>query len=218
MTNLIKVFLLFLALPAGYSVASQKPNIVFILADDLGWSDLPAYGNSFHETPHLDRFTEQSMRFSNAYAACPVCSPTRASIQSGQYPARVGVIDFIPGHWRPYEEVVVPKNRTQYLPGNIVTIAEALKTAGYRTGYFGKWHLGYEEDHLPSAQGYDESYVYSGGGHAAPRFIPELHAEPGRRLSKVLTDLSLDFMEKHQAEPFFLFLAHYDVHVHHLKK
>ncbi|MCA1759921.1 MAG: sulfatase-like hydrolase/transferase, partial [Bacteroidales bacterium] len=76
-----------------------RPNIVFILADDLGWADLPAYGNTFNEAPHIDKLASEGIRFTNAYAACPVCSPTRASIQSGQYPARVGVIDFITGHW-----------------------------------------------------------------------------------------------------------------------
>ncbi|MCF6333889.1 MAG: sulfatase-like hydrolase/transferase, partial [Draconibacterium sp.] len=119
---------------------SSKPNIVFILADDLGWADLPSYGNTFNEAPNIDELANSGIRFTNAYAACPVCSPTRASIQSGQYPARVGVTDFITGHWRPFEEVIVPKNRTQYLPGEIETLAESLKKAGYKTGYFGKWH------------------------------------------------------------------------------
>lgn len=128
------------ALPAAE--AKQEPNIVFILADDLGWADLPAYGNRFNEAPNLSRLAAEGMRFTDAYAAAPVCSPTRASIQSGQYPTRVGVIDFMPGHWRPYERVTVPKNRTQYLPAEIVTVAEALKSVGYATAMFGKWHLG----------------------------------------------------------------------------
>jgi uncharacterized sulfatase len=81
----------------------SRPNIVFILADDLGWADLPTYGNTFNEAPHIDKLAAEGVRFTNAYAACPVCSPTRASIQSGQYPARVGITDFITGHWRPYE-------------------------------------------------------------------------------------------------------------------
>ena len=153
--------------------AAPPPNLVFILADDLGWADLPAYGNRFNEAPHLDALAGQGMRFVNAYAAqCPVCSPTRASIQSGQAPARVGIIDFIPGHWRPFEQVVVPRNRTQYLPGDVVTLAEALKGAGYQSGYFGKWHLGDHADQLPSAQGYDVSYVYRGGGYYSPVFTP----------------------------------------------
>lgn len=90
---------------------SEKPNIIFILADDLGWADLPVYGNTFNEAPNLDKMALEGITFINAYAACPVCSPTRASIMSGQYPARLGVIDFIPGHWRPDEKVIVPQNR-----------------------------------------------------------------------------------------------------------
>jgi len=194
-------------------MAAEPPNIVFILADDLGWADLPCYGNTFNEAPNLDRLSSQGVRFTNVYAACPVCSPTRASIQSGQYPARVGVIDFITGHWRPYEEVTVPRNRTQYLPDKIVTLAESLKKAGYATGYFGKWHLGNQRKHLPSNQGYDTSHVYAGGGFYTPKFIPAVKPAPRGRLSEVLTDLSCDFIEENQSKPFFLFLAHYDVHV-----
>ena len=99
---------------------------------------------------------EEGIRFTDAYAACPVCSPTRASIMSGQYPARVGIIDFITGHWRPYEEVIVPINRSQHLPLEVYTMGEAMKDAGYKTGYFGKWHLGGGE-FLPDNQGFDES-------------------------------------------------------------
>lgn len=192
---------------------AAKPNLVFILADDLGWADLPCYGNLFNEAPNLDDLAKAGMRFTNAYAACPVCSPTRASIQSGQYPARVGVIDFIPGHWRPFEEVTVPKNKTQYLPGQIETLAESLKKAGYSTGYFGKWHLGYSEKTLPTAQGYDQSHVYTGGGFYKPNFIPEPEKKYSGRLSEVLTQMSIDFLNENKENPFFLFLAHYDVHV-----
>ncbi|QHI69792.1 sulfatase [Tichowtungia aerotolerans] len=195
------------------SAAEKPPNIVFILADDMGWADLPCYGNRFNEAPNLSWLAEEGMRFTDAYAACPVCSPTRASILSGQYPARIGVIDFIPGHWRPYEKVTVPKNRTQHLPGEIITMQESMQKAGYRTGYFGKWHLGYAEDQLPSAQGADESYVFCNYDYYAPEFIPELRPALKGRLSEVLTDLSVDFIEKNQEQPFFLFLAHYDVHV-----
>jgi arylsulfatase A len=205
--------LLLLAIVPGLSLAAERPNIVFILADDLGWADLPCYGNSFNEAPNLDRLASQGMRFNNAYAACPVCSPTRASIQSGQYPARVGVIDFITGHWRPYEEVTVPKNRTQYLPEKITTLAESLKKAGYVTGYFGKWHLGNRKEWLPSNQGYDRSHVYAGGGFHSPRFIPPVKPSPKGRLSEVLTDFSVKFIEDNKSKPFFLFLSHYDVHV-----
>ncbi len=196
------------------SLTGSKPNIVFILADDLGWADLPVYGNRFNEAPRLTQMAEEGIRFTDAYAACPVCSPTRASIMSGQYPARVGIIDFISGHWRPYEEVIVPKNRQQYLPLEIYTMAEALKDAGYRTGYYGKWHLG-SEKYYPQFQGFDEVSVYQGGGifNYASRLSNPMDEVPGRVLSAGLTDLSLDFIEKNHADPFFLFLAHFDVHV-----
>ncbi len=96
--------------------ANRAPNIVFILIDDLGWGDVGCYGHEFHETPNIDRLASQGMRFTDAYAACPVCSPTRASILSGQYPARVGITDFITGHWRPYAPLRVPINRTHIGP------------------------------------------------------------------------------------------------------
>ena len=190
---------------------NNKPNIVFILADDLGWADLPVYGNQFNEAPNIDRLASEGIRFTNAYAACPVSSPTRASIQSGQYPARVGVIDFIPGHWRPFEEVIVPKNRTQYLPEEIVTIGEALKNAGYATGYFGKWHLGDDREHHPLNQGYDEANV--GQGYYNVRFNPPREMNSPKRLSELLADFGESFIEDNKDNPFFLFIAHYDVHV-----
>jgi arylsulfatase A len=195
-------------------LSGSRPNIVFILADDLGWSDLPVYGNRFNEAPSLTRMAGEGVRFTNAYAACPVCSPTRASIMSGQYPARVGITDFITGHWRPYEEVIVPKNRTQYLPLEIYTMGEVMKDAGYATGYFGKWHLG-GTSFYPEHQGFDEVNVYQGGGYFefADRMSHPVQVDQGTSLSQALTDFSVQFIEDHRQEPFFLFLAHYDVHV-----
>lgn len=189
----------------------DRPNIVLILADDLGWADLPIYGNTFHDAPHIEKLASEGMRFTNAYAACPVCSPTRASIQSGQYPARVGVIDFIPGHWRPFEKVIVPQNRTQYLPQEIITIGEAMKDAGYSTGYFGKWHLGNKPEHHPLNQGYDEANT--GYGHYNVKLIPEREESSSKRLTERLTDFSEEFIEKNKSQPFFLFLSYYDVHI-----
>ena len=199
---------------AKVSLKGTRPNIIFILADDLGWADLPVYGNRFNEAPRLTQLAEEGIRFTDAYAACPVCSPTRASIMSGQYPARVGVIDFISGHWRPYEEVIVPLNRQQYLPLEIYTMAEAMKDAGYRTAYYGKWHLGWNQ-YFPQHQGFDEVNLYQGGGmfNYASRMSQPMEEVPGRVLSAGLTDLSIDFIEKNHENPFFLFLAHYDVHV-----
>ncbi len=195
-------------------LSGSRPNIIFILADDLGWADLPVYGNPFNEAPNITQMAEQGIRFTDAYAACPVCSPTRASIMSGQYPARVGIIDFITGHWRPYEEVTVPINRSQHLPLEVYTLGEAMQDAGYHTGYFGKWHLGGGE-FLPQYQGFDCSNVYQGGGFFdyAGRMSTPMELEPGKVLSEMLTDLSIDFIEEQAENPFFLFLAHFDVHV-----
>ena len=197
------------------SLSGTRPNIVFILADDMGWADLPDYGNLFNEAPNLSKMAAEGIRFTDAYAACPVCSPTRASIMSGQYPARVGITDFITGHWRPYEEVTVPINRTQYLPEEIITMGEIMHEAGYATGYFGKWHLGFEERHQPGNQGFGTVNVYKGGGFFsyASRMSSPMEVEPDTPLSEALTDLSIDFIRDHQEDPFFLFLAHYDVHV-----
>ncbi|MCH9021427.1 MAG: sulfatase, partial [Planctomycetes bacterium] len=190
---------------------SQKPNIVFILVDDLGWSDLGCYGNRFHETPHIDRLAQEGMRFTDAYAACPVCSPTRASILSGQYPARLGLTDFISGHWRPWEKLRVPINRQQYLPLESVTIAEALNPAGYISGMFGKWHLG-GQNHYPDQQGFDSMLLYH-GKHFRFRTTPPMKVDKNEYLADVLTDRSERFLEKNKDRPFFLYLSHYAVHI-----
>ncbi len=218
-TSFFALFFLFSCESAEKTVIQESPpNIVFILADDLGWADLPSYGNTFNEAPNLDQLSREGMRFTNAYAACPVCSPTRASIQAGQYPTRVGIIDFITGHWRPYEELIVPTNRTQYLPDSVITIGEALKSAGYATGYFGKWHLGYGEKYSPGNQGYDDWRVHRRGVFYNLKSREAIYPmdeslDDTTRLSEVLTNYSVDFIEKNKDQPFFLFLAHYDVHV-----
>jgi uncharacterized sulfatase len=152
------------------------------------------------------------MQFNDAYVAAPVCSPARASIISGQYPARVGITDYIVGHWWPFEKMVVPTNKTQYLPLKLNTLGKILKNTGYRTGYFGKWHLGGSE-YYPDKQGFDESVVYEGGGYYDSNLVPDQNASSSVRLSEVLTDLSLDFIEQNKEKPFFLFLSHFDVHV-----
>ena len=188
------------ALPRRLAAESgrRKPNILFILIDDMGWNDLGCYGRTFHETPHIDGLARQGMRFTDAYAACPVCSPTRASIMSGQYPAHVGVIDFITGHWRPYEKLRVPINRTQYLPLEIVTLAETLRSTGYVTGHIGKWHLG-GRNHSPGNQGFD--YVQEGGQNRNDKRVT------------TFTDRALEFIEQNKDRPFFLHLSHHSVHI-----
>ena len=199
------------------SAASRQanPNFVFILVDDLGWADVGCYGNKFNETPNIDRLAREGMRFTDAYAACPVCSPTRASIVAGQYPARVGILDFISGHWRPFEKLTVPINRTQYLPTETVTFAEVLKEAGYICGAFGKWHLG-GRGYMPVDHGFDQMAVYSGGGHFGNRFTDGKGWQKlpkDKYLASALTDRSLKFLEDHRAKPFCLYLMHYAVHI-----
>src|SRR5207248_2934743 len=142
MSRVLSVLLAILSSAATAGSAPAKPpNIVLILADDLGWADLGCYGNRFNETPRIDKLAKQGVRFTDFYSAGPVCSPTRASIQSGQYQARFGLTAHIPGHWRPFEKLAEPPCALE-LPLDVVTIAERLREAGYATGYFGKWHLG----------------------------------------------------------------------------
>ena len=142
------------AIPNG-----DKPNIVFILADDLGWADLPPYGNTFNQAPNLTALAEEGMLFTNAYAANPVCSPTRASIMTGQYPVRTGINDWIPGHFRPFEEVQTPWNENMHLPLELNTMGEVLQKAGYATAFFGKWHLGREMEYHPLNRGFQVAKV-----------------------------------------------------------
>ncbi len=189
-----------------------KPNIVFFLVDDLGWADAGCYGNSFNETPNIDRLATQGMRFTDAYAACPVCSPTRASILSGQYPARLGLTDFISGHWRPYEKLRVPINRQQQLPLETISIPEVLKTAGYTSGAFGKWHLG-GKGSMPEDHGFDTAVVTSGWGHFGNNSQPNQKWTKEQYLAEELTNLGEQFIEANRERPFFLYLSHFAVHI-----
>ena len=155
-------------------------NVIFILVDDWGWTDGGTFGSDLYETPNIDRLAKEGMRFTDAYSACTVCSPTRASAMTGKYPARLHVTDWIQGHRRPYAKLAVP-DWTMYLDHREVTIAEALKLAGYATCSIGKWHLG-NERHWPLLHGFDENY---GGYHRgqppsyfAPYKIPTLKEGP----------------------------------------
>ncbi len=192
--------------------AAEKPNIVLILIDDLGWADLGCYGNSFNETPNIDRLAREGMRFTNAYSACCVCSPTRASIMTGKYPARLHLTDFIPGHPRPWAKLKVPHVNLQ-LPLEEITIAESLKPAGYVSAAIGKWHLG-DRNFYPDKQGFDVSIV-SQGSHIYPDFrtTPKIRCEKGDYLADVLTEQAVKFIKDNQGRPFFLYLAHFAVHI-----
>ena len=158
MTQALFLILAILPLTASPTHAGAgpqaKPNFVFILADDLGWADLGCYGSTFYETPNLDRLAANGLRFTDAYAACSVCSPTRASILTGKYPARLHLTDWLPGRAdRPDQKLKRPAI-LDHLPFEEVTLAEALREAGYRTALIGKWHLG-GTNYFPEKQGFD---------------------------------------------------------------
>ncbi len=194
---------------AGRAAAlKRRPNIVFILADDLGWTDLGCYGSTFYRTPNIDRLASQGMRFTNAYAACPVCSPTRASIMTGKYPARLHLTDFIPGRRQSPTSKLLAAPFRQELPLEEITIAEMLKPAGYRSASIGKWHLG-DVPFTPEAQGFDLNVAGTYRGAPASYFgpfdLPGLKdSRPGEYLTDRLTDEALRFIEANKAQPFFL--------------
>jgi arylsulfatase A-like enzyme len=208
----------FATLPAWAQEAAKPavlrpPNIVFILADDLGWRDLGCQGSTFYETPNLDKLATQGMRFTNGYAACPVCSPTRASILSGKYPARLHLTDWIGGE---VAGKLKPAPYLHQLPLAEVTLAEALKETGYATGFVGKWHLG-DTGFGPEQQGFD---LNRGGwekgsptSYFSPYKNPTLPDGPkGEYLTDRLTAESLSFIEAHKQAPFILYFSHYAVH------
>lgn len=168
---------------------TERPNIVLILIDDLGWRDLTCYGSDFYETPNLDALADQGMRFTAAYASCPVCSPTAASIMSGKYPARVGVTQYIPGHALgrltdvPYFHA---------LPQSEYSLARALRDGGYQTWHVGKWHLG-DGATAPHRHSFDVNVARMRLGYAAARlFQPVRHAESGQRTGRRVPDRPSD--------------------------
>jgi len=194
----------------------DRPNIVLIMADDLGWSDLGCYGNDFVETPAIDRLARSGMRFTNFYAAGAVCSPTRCAVQSGQNQARIGITAHIPGHWRPFERVQTPLT-TMALPLDTVTVAETLKSVGYRTGYVGKWHLGDSPQHQPANQGYDFSAVVSGpflpGRFRVTHGDQSLKPAPDQFRTDFEAQLAEGFINRQPDAPYFLMVSPYAVHI-----
>ncbi len=196
--------------------STAKPlNFVFILVDDMGWTDVHCFGSKFYETPNIDRLASEGMKFPQAYAACTVCSPTRASLLTGQYPARLHLTDWIPGHDRPYAKLKIPE-WTQHLPTEEMNLAKAFKSTGYATISIGKWHLG-GPDYYPDKQGFDLNIGgYERGQppkYFAPYNIPTLKEGPaGEFLSDRLTDEACRFMEQNRDKPFFVYLPHYAVH------
>jgi arylsulfatase A-like enzyme len=192
--------------------AADRPNIVFILADDLGYTDVGCYGSRYYETPHIDRLAGQGMRFTSGYTCSPNCQPTRAALMSGQYNPRTGIytvgsIDRFDWRSRPLRPV---DNVTRLAPEK-VTFAEVLKGAGYKTALFGKWHLGDDPEHHPLAQGFDEA-ITSAGQHFDFETIPPTDYPSGTYLADFLTGKAVDFIRRSKEEPFLLCLHHFAVH------
>lgn len=222
--------LLIAIISIGCQPEKKQPNILLIVADDLGYADLGSFGSSFYETPHLDALAESGIKFTNGYASCPVCSPTRASIQTGNYPVKSGITDWIPG--RVKYAGTTPKDRWMNQPTvnelklDELTIAEVLKESGYRTFFAGKWHLGETEEFWPENQGYD---INIGGhwrgapnrnqkngynGFFSPYGNPRLQDGPeGEYLPDRLAAETIKFIKSLESDqPFFAMLSFYLVH------
>lgn len=215
--------LLYLACLATVLTAAERPNVVFFLVDDLGQRDLGCYGSTFYETPNIDRLAKEGARFTDAYAACPVCSPTRAAVQTGRWPQRTGVTDYIGAPSKPE----VWKRNTQLLPAPYadrlaheeVTLGELMKGAGYATFFAGKWHLG-PEGFWPEDQGYDVNMggidrggPYGPGKYFVPYGNPRLpDGPPGEHLPDRLATEAVKFMTAQKDKPFFAFFSFYSVH------
>ena len=225
LTALTQVAPAFDAAPRSHKSKRASPNIVFILIDDMGWADGACFGSKFYETPNIDKLAVSGTRFTQAYAASAVCSPSRASLLTGKYPARLHITDWIPGEGAPGNSRFTVPNWQQSLPLNERTLAEALGTRGYATVHLGKWHLG-GKGYLPQNQGFDLNIAGGDIGHPASYFwpygaatddhrVPDLAERNGKKgdyLTDQLTDEALRFIEQHRNRPFFLNLCHYAVH------
>jgi arylsulfatase A-like enzyme len=195
------IFLALLAVPVG---AAEKPNVVFILADDLGVNDLHCYGRTEHHTPNLDKLAADGVRFTAAYAACPVCSPTRAAILTGKHPARLHLTTFLPGRGDAASQKLLHPKIRQQLPLEEKTLAEYLKAAGYATAAIGKWHLG-NVGFTPRDQGFDAAHA--GKGNTPPT------ATEGGKGEYDLTAKAEEFIAANKDRPFFLYLCHHTPHI-----
>jgi len=216
MKSILPLLLLTTLVPLT-AAADSKPNIVFILADDLGYTDVACYGSKYYETPNIDRLAKQGMRFTN-YHHCQNCTPTRAALMSGQYGARTGVytvgaIDRFDWQTQPLR----PVDNVTNLPLDRVLLPQTLKTAGYATAMFGKWHIGQQGDYLPGKRGFDEAIV-SMGLHFDFPTNPQTDYPKGTYLADFLTDKAVSFIERHKDGPFFLYLPHFGVHAPHQAK
>lgn len=206
-----------LGMPAVASEATRPPNIVFILADDLGYSDPGCYGSPFYETPHIDRLARQGARFTNGYACSPNCAPTRAALMTGQYSPRtgmytVGSINRFNWKSRPLR----PVDNIEQLPVDKLLLPQALKRAGYVTGIVGKWHLGSDRGHTPTERGFDEFFGFLGGGSDYLKALSLRRGSEKVQEAEYLTDAfgreAVSFIRRHRDKPFFLYLSFNAVH------
>ena len=209
----VMVFLIFVT--SVRIEAAERPNIVFILADDLGYTDLGCYGSDYYQTPNIDRLAAEGVCFTDGYTCGPNCQPTRAALMSGQYGPRTGVytvgsIERFNWRSRPLRPV---DNVTALLPEKI-TIAQTLRNAGYATGMFGKWHLGNNSRHHPSQRGFDEA-MSTAGKHFEFDTDPPVEYDEGTYLADFLTERAVDFIRRNRSRPFFLYLPHFGVHSPH---
>lgn len=209
MRAVFRAFLVLLVAAGGLAVgtacpAAERPNVVFILADDLGINDLRCYGRQDHETPHLDRLAAEGMRFTASYCSQPICSPTRAALMTGKTPARLHLTTYLPGRPDAVSQKLLHPDIRQHLPLEEKTIAERLKEAGYATACIGKWHLGGAK-FGPEAQGFD--VVHAGQANTKPS------ATEGGKGEYDLTRQAEKFLEEHKDRPFFLYLAHNNPHI-----
>lgn len=204
-----------LAAPVRVAAAPAPLNVVLILADDLGWTDLACFGSDLHETPHLDRLAREGMKFTQNYSACTVCSPTRAALMTGKYPARLHITDWIPGLMPDNPKLLVP-DWSKQLPLAETTIAKVFQSAGWRTASIGKWHLGNEEFY-PEKHGFDVNIAGLNAGSPPTYFSPWriktiADGRDGDYLTDRLGEEAAGLIEKWRDQPFFLYLPHFAVH------
>ena len=236
--NRITVLSLSLTMLTSFAISADemvdeapRTNVILILIDDLGWKDLGCYGSDYYQTPNIDRLASEGMRFTDGYAACNVCSPTRAAVMTGKYPARLLLTQWLPsGRWNAKKNKLREGRYVSNLPLEEITIAEAMREAGYRTGFMGKWHLGTETYYYPEHQGFDVNVAGRDYGAPGSYFYPfkgkwkipttgqTLYKDPplsgkdGDYLPDRLAEEAEKFIRESADKPFFLMLSHYAVH------
>ena len=212
-----KVLFLGSVMAPAIAFTQQKPNIVFIMTDDLGWSDCGCYGNPFNETPNIDALAKTGIRFTNAYASAPVSSPSRAAMLTGKYPARLQFTNFMHGNRKDALSPVLPAQFNSYLSPKEITIAELLRDNDYATGHVGKWHIGFHDTCAPWSQGFTYSRI--GGGDYYCNSYYEDGWQVGHKdtnkyyLTDKQTEQGIDFIRMNKGKPFFLYLAYQAPHI-----